>query len=105
MRVLHLPTSTGGNAWGLSRGERSLGLESDVLVSRETRFRYPSDVNLALQDKPLWWQALGVAKTFLEIRGKYDIFHFNFGSSLIHAPRMGVNQAEIALYPRRAKLF
>ena len=32
MRVLHLPTSVGGNAWGLSQAEKTLGIYSQVLV-------------------------------------------------------------------------
>jgi hypothetical protein len=105
MKVLHLPTSTGGNAWGLSRGERALGLRSEVLVSQQTQFCYPSDVNLDLQGKAPLVRGLSLAKTFLQVRGRYDVFHFNFGSSLLHAPRSGLNQAEIALYPRGVKLF
>ena len=32
MKILHLPTSVGGNSWGLAQGEKALGLDSKVLI-------------------------------------------------------------------------
>ena len=31
MKILHCPKNVGGNAWGLSRAERKLGLQSDSI--------------------------------------------------------------------------
>ncbi|NET57863.1 MAG: glycosyltransferase [Symploca sp. SIO2E6] len=106
MKVLHLPSSVGGNAWGLAQGERFLGLDSSVLVSRQNWLQYPADINLNLQNYSSQPRKLAkLAQTFLEIRNKYDIFHFNFGSSLIHLPAKHLNQFELPFYPDKAKLF
>jgi glycosyltransferase involved in cell wall biosynthesis len=106
MKVLHLPTSVGGNSWGLAQGERLLGIESKVLVTSQNWLEYPADINLDLQNiyfKPL--KVLKLLKTFLEIRYHYDIFNFNFGQSLIHNPAKYLNQFELPFYPKKAKLF
>lgn len=105
MKVLHLPTSVGGNAWGLAQGERSLGLESKVLVLNQTWTNYPDDINLNLQNIYKLEKYKKLALTFWEIRNKYDIFHFNYGSSLIHFPEKYLNQIELPFYPTEAKLF
>lgn len=81
LRVIHLPTPTGGNAWGLSRGERSLGIESDVLYRYDTYFGYPCDIRTP--DAPFRvLRYIRATRVFSEIRDKYDVFHYNFGSSL-----------------------
>ena len=116
MKVLHLPTSVGGNAWGLSRGERALGLDSSVLVLMQNWLNYPSDINLNLQNVP---SSLGrltkLMSAFLSIRKEYDIFHFNFGRSLLSLPYHVMpslplllkyfNHIDLPFYPERAKLF
>jgi glycosyltransferase involved in cell wall biosynthesis len=105
LKVLHLPTSVGGNAWGLAQGERALGLDSKVLVLNQTWTNYPDDMNLNLQNIYKLEKYKKLALTFWKIRNQYDIFHFNYGSSLIHFPEKYLNQFELPLYPTRAKLF
>lgn len=108
MKVLHLPDSCGGNAWGLAQGEKKLGLESTVLVKSDSWLKYPADISLQLQQ--IRYKSLGLLKvflTFLRIRKKYDVFHFNFGSSLLHFPARSsfLCQPELPFYPKSAKLF
>jgi hypothetical protein len=111
MKVLHLPTSTGGNAWGLAQGEKLMGLESTVLIASKSHFNYPYDHCLDLDDLDSSYFAkcsklISLLKAFCKIRNQYDIFHFNFGSSLIHFPSMPfLNQFDLPLYPRKAGLF
>ena len=106
MKILHLPTSVGGNAYGLSRGERQLGLQSDTLVTYSTWFDYPADINLQLEKiKSSAGKFLKLFATFLDIRNKYDVFHFNFGSSLIHSYKAQYCQLELPFYPKNSKLF
>lgn len=107
MRVLHLPTDTGGNAWGLSLGERELGVESDVLIESEGKFKYPAHINLELNKIPFRvLRYLKKVKTFFSLRKKYDVFHFNFGKSLLHrAEHPLLYQLELPLYPKNTKLF
>lgn len=107
MNVLHLRTSVGGNAYGLSRAERELGFNSDVLVAGSNPLRYPADISVNYsQDASSLAQflrSLTLLKAFLSVRSKYDVFHFNFGSSLIHLPRKGLPLLDVPFYPRRAK--
>lgn len=106
LRILHLPSDVGGNAWGLAQGERALGADSKVLVARTGWTRYPSDISLNLQvDGSSSGKLFKLAKTFLEIRDNYDVFHFNFGSSLIHAPGKHLNLTDLPFYPDRARIF
>jgi hypothetical protein len=106
MKVLHLPTYTGGQAWRLAQAEKNLGLESEVLYRKSEWLDYPCDINLELEKthSPLS-QLTKLTSTFLQIRNKYDVFHFNFGSSLFHSPSYKLNQLELPFYPKKAKLF
>lgn len=106
MRVLHLPTSVGGNSWNLATGEKALGLESEVLITAPSWANYRADINLDLPAVPSkMGKVAKLASTFLSLRSRYDVFHFNFGSSLVHFPQFHLNQFELPLYPRRAALF
>ena len=97
MRVLHLPTPTAGNSWGLSQGERALGLDSKVLYSVSDWLDYPADINLRLERYHNLVKLPLLFAAFLAIRSKYDVYHFNFGSSLVHAPNQGIFHAELPL--------
>lgn len=107
MKVLHLPTDVGGNAWGLARGERFHGMQSDVLVKDNSKYQFPSDIQLNISHiSSRFFRYLKLLKTFLKIRNKYDIFHFNFGMSLLHSSIYpALCQFELPFYPRSAKLF
>ena len=106
MKVLHLPTSVGGNSWNLAQGEKALGLESEVLVAAPSWANYRADINLDLPAVPSrMGKVAKLVSTFLSLRSRYDVFHFNFGSSLVHFPQFHLNQFELPLYPRRAALF
>ena len=90
MKVLHLPTPVGGNAWGLSQAERRLGLESATLYAEQTWADYPGIIilnsanpkRLRLLESSIW--------AALTIPQKYDVLHFNFGTSLIDFTNHGV---------------
>lgn len=106
MRILHLPTPVGGNAWALSQGERSLGLDSNVVYTTENPFNYSSDVDFRLfrgKKSPL--NVLKKFELFLKIRKAYDIFHFNFGRSIFHRPEYLIHHGDLPWYSESAKLF
>ncbi len=108
MRILHLPTSVGGNSWGLSQGERHIGLDSTVLVYGTNYLQYKADRVISIPSHGILKKPIALTKlinTFGEIRNKYEVFHFNFGSSLIDAPRYGMNALDLPFYPSKAKLF
>jgi hypothetical protein len=46
-----------------------------------------------------------LAWEFLRVRNRYDVFHFNFGRTLLHFPHRGIFQGELPYYPKRARLF
>lgn len=82
MRVLHCPTNAGGAAWTLSRAERQLGLRSDVMVFRSNQLAFPADIDLGLGRSRLSAMRRLLA-FFCRAVMRYDVFHFNYGSSLL----------------------
>lgn len=108
MKVLHLPTDVGGNAWGLSRAERLVGLQSDVLTRERSNLAYPNgDIKLNLETISFRSaRFLKLLSSFFRIRNKYDIFHFNYGTSLLHmAQHPFFYLLDLPFYPKKAKLF
>lgn len=86
LKILHCPTDVGGNAWTLSRAERKLGLDSTVMVYTKSWLDYPVDIDLHLEVKPRLLKALSMFSFFVRALPEYDVFHFNFGSSLLSYP-------------------
>lgn len=104
MKVLHLPTATGGMAWGLAQGEKALGLEAKVLVAADSWLHYPCDICLNTQRSGRFGRAFKLLNAFLAHRNRHDIFHFNFGSSLLDFPGYGLDLLDLPLYPAFSKL-
>ncbi len=106
MKVLHLPTAVGGNAFGLAEAEKQLGIESRVLIAEHFRYAQRGDIHLDLDSSQSLPKRLGkLAKTFFKIRSKFDAFHFNFGQSLINFPSLRWMSVDLPFYPDNAKLF
>ncbi len=97
MKVLHLPTSVGGNPHGLSVALRKLGVTSTTLTVSQNVFEYPSDRFIAHEGDNLivriFKQVLAVKYVF----GNYDIIHFNFGSTLFSHRFLGVGFSPVGL--------
>ena len=91
MRILHLPTSVGGNPHGLSVALNRLGVSSTTLTVAQNVFEFPSDRFIAREGDTLiariFKQVLAVKYVF----GNYDIIHFNFGSTLFSHRFLGVD--------------
>lgn len=102
MKVLHCPTDIGGNPHNISLAERKLGIESETMVFRSRWFNYPSDINLHLEKYPFPIKVLKVMQFFREAIRKYDVFHFNFGQSILDYPRF-FNHLDLPLLKRRGK--
>nr|WP_275330576.1 hypothetical protein [Nodosilinea sp. TSF1-S3]MDF0364665.1 hypothetical protein [Nodosilinea sp. TSF1-S3] len=82
MKVLHLPTTVGGNPQGLSHHLQALGVESETWILTQNTFGYPADkVILLPTDSRLqrWLKKLTALRYVLQ---DYDIVHFNFGQTL-----------------------
>lgn len=103
MKVIHLPTATGGNSWGLSRGERELGLESDVMYAYNSWLGYPCDYQFPISDSRIT-NISKLIPLFLEYRKKYDVFHYNFGRTLFYGYSKSINNLELPLLKNK-KIF
>jgi glycosyltransferase involved in cell wall biosynthesis len=102
-RILHAPADVGGNAFGLSRAERQLGLRSDVAVLTSGSFGYEADVRVDLDGKRLWQKFAARATVLARALREYDIIHFNFGQSLIPVWVGGRVLNELPLIKRAGK--
>src|SRR5262249_43586924 len=81
MRVLHAPTNIGNQPWTLSRYERRLGVDSELVVNYGTSLGFKADKVLSpigsldhLRDRLMF----GLRAPF-----QYDVFHYYFGRSLL----------------------
>lgn len=85
MRVLHGPVNIGNQPWVLSRAERRLGLDSDLVVVGGNWLSYRADRRLGGAQPGTSWRshaarvAFGATAPF-----QYDVLHYYFGSSYIH---------------------
>jgi glycosyltransferase involved in cell wall biosynthesis len=103
-RVLHAPTDVGGNAYGLSRAERELGYVSDVAVFSPGPFGYGYDIDLhAGVDQPVWRRLARRTRFLAGAVREYDVFHFNFGQTILTVRQFGLVLDELAWLKRRGK--
>lgn len=102
MNILHLPTNVAGNSYGLARGERALGHNTTVIQAVDSWLHYPADITL-VKDTPqnaIQWGKLGLDAlvTFLKVYNKFDVFHFDFGSSLLDMMEKRINLWDLPYY-------
>ncbi|HMI99757.1 MAG TPA: glycosyltransferase family 4 protein [Gaiellaceae bacterium] len=103
-RILHAPLDVGGQAYGLSRAERELGLQSDVAVFSSGPFGYGTDIDLrAGIDRPIWLRFARRGAFLARSVRKYDLFHFNFGLTLLTVRQLGHVFDELRLLKRLGK--
>jgi len=88
--------------WGLAQGEKTLGLKSEVLYLTNNWLQYPADrVIFKNGQESLGRKMIAIPnliKEVYKIRKNYDVFHFNFGSSLIDLPRFGFHLVDLPFY-------
>lgn len=103
-RILHAPLDVGGHAYGLSRAERELGLQSDVAVIAPGPFGYETDIDLhAGVDRPVWLRFVRRGAFLARAVRKYDLFHFNFGLTLLTVRQLGRVFDELGFLKRLGK--
>jgi len=83
LRVLHCPTSTGGNPQNLARSERLLGLKSWALTFHTSSFKYDSDETLFSPNTPIWWQQIKSWGIVFRARKFFEVIHYNSGTSIL----------------------
>jgi len=104
LRILHAPLDVGGHAAGLAAAERELGYESDVAVFTPGPFGYQSTIDLrAGRDVALPVRFARRADFLRRALKEYDVFHFNFGQTLLQVRAMGRVIDELALIKRAGK--
>jgi hypothetical protein len=93
-----------GQAYGLSRAERKLGLTSDVAVFTPSGYGYGFDIDIgARPTEPLWRQFRRRLSFLRAAEARYDVFHFNFGQTILGIRRFGRVVDELAWLRRRGK--
>jgi glycosyltransferase involved in cell wall biosynthesis len=100
MKVLHLPTSVGNHGYSLALTERRHGLDSKSLVIGNNYFQFRSDISLELNGSKLR-KKIQLLNLFFKIYKDYDIYHFNFGQTLIDFPLKRVNLLDLPFYKGR----
>ena len=104
MKVIHMPTSTGGNSWRLAQGEKQLGLDSRVYYGYGAinwlQYSYDDACVASNKLKALF----ELYKEVNTISKEYDVVHMNFGQSLIDFPGKGINYWDLKRY-KNQKLF
>lgn len=96
MRVVHLPTSVGGNPQGISKHLNELGLQSQTWVIAQNYFNYPADKVICEETDSLCVCEL---KRLFALRYilSADIVFFNYGTGLFR-PALGIKSAYDSWY-------
>jgi len=102
-RILHAPADVGGHAYGLSRGERALGFESDVAVLTAGPYGYGADIRLDLTDLPTWQVIRRRAGFARHALARYDVIHLNFGHPIVALRRGPFVLSELPALKRAGK--
>jgi glycosyltransferase involved in cell wall biosynthesis len=102
-RILHAPADVGGHAYGLSRGERALGLTSDVAVLAAGPYGYGADIRLDLGGLPTWQVIRSRAAFVRHALARYDVVHLNFGHPIVAVRRGPFILSELPLLKRAGK--
>lgn len=101
MKILHFPSNIAGNAFGLAQGERMLGLDAKALSIGASSYGFPSDWVIPAK-KTRFSQLIHRVKAFIEVRRAYDVYHFNFGATLLHDLNAGLILADLPFYKKEA---
>jgi hypothetical protein len=81
LKILHCPTTVGGNPQGLCRAERSLGFDSRSTALVQNYFNYPVDEVVIKTTKPTLLDEGRVWLAAAKSLARYDVLHYNFGQS------------------------
>jgi glycosyltransferase involved in cell wall biosynthesis len=83
LRVLHCPTTIGGNPQGLAIAERQVGLDSRSVAFTQNYFSYPCDEVLWPPGTSLPIQQLRCWKLLRRARRDFDVVHYNAGTTIL----------------------
>ncbi len=102
IRVLHCPFNIGDHRWLLSRIERKLGVQSDLVIFAEPRFasHYDRYLHINAHTIPNEIKKILFLKEAIK---KYDVFHFNAGSSIWDNFFPGLNLLDLPILKKAGK--
>lgn len=80
-RVVHLPTSVGGNPQCLSNHLRALGLVSEAWIFQQNVFNYASTKTIWAEGDSVVCREMKRCFAIIRVAFGFDVIHFNFGSS------------------------
>jgi len=83
LRVLHAPAEIAGQASILARALRALGVEARSVAYNPGFPQYQPDEMHPYDALPILPRYAGYVKTALRHAGRYDVYHFHFGRTLI----------------------
>jgi len=83
MRVLHGPVNVGNQPWVISREERKLGVQSDLVVHYPPAFSFPADQALAEAGNRSLSAMLRRAWFAMTAPVSYDVLHYYMGQSFM----------------------
>lgn len=83
MRVLHAPAEIAGQASVLARGLRAIGVEAHSLAYNPGFPQYQPDEMRPYDAEPLVKRYAGYLKSLVRHAGRYDVYHFHFGRTLV----------------------
>lgn len=81
-KVLHTPTTVGGNSQGLSEGLNKNGIYSRTACLRNNYFNYPSDFTIWSESDGLFVRELKRLFFLLKVLCTYEVIHYNFGTTI-----------------------
>jgi glycosyltransferase involved in cell wall biosynthesis len=95
MRVLHAPAEIAGQATILARALRAEGVAAHSLAYNPGFPEYRADESPPYDAMPPLPRYLGYLKSLLRHVGRYDVYHFHFGRTLIppHNPDLSLHRA------------
>lgn len=84
MKILHTPANVGNQPWILSRHERELGVQSDLVINYGTWLNYPADRILGVAGRMSAMDIIRRAFFGFTAPFIYDVFHYNFGRTSLY---------------------
>ncbi|ROT44061.1 glycosyltransferase [Pusillimonas sp. NJUB218] len=79
-RVVHLPTSVGGNPQGLSAHLEKLGIESEAWIFQQNVFNYSCDRVIWSERDGLWRREVKRLLAIIQTAWTFQVIHFNYGT-------------------------
>lgn len=79
-RVLHLPTSVGGNSIGLSQSMQKLGVSSETWIFQQNYLNYRCSNVIWLEGDNVVLREMKRLRAIFQTAARFDIIHFNYGS-------------------------